>query len=71
MQSQGSRAPRNGPREPQLANCKTCGDPEVSTALIRGECPECSGQLTLPLRGEGGRFLGNLGPRHRAGGGRS
>jgi hypothetical protein len=67
MQSQGNRAPKNGPRTPKLANCKTCGDPEVSTSLIAGECPECAGQLAFPLRGEGGRFLANLAPRRRGG----
>ena len=69
MQNKGTRAPKDGPR---LKKCKSCGDFEVSTHMIGGECPECSGQMEFVLRGEGGRFLGNLGPkaRHAARGGR-
>jgi hypothetical protein len=68
MQVKRTRAPGNGPH---LKKCKACGDFEVSTQLMNGECPECSGQLALVLRGDRGRFL-SLGPkaRHASGGGR-
>jgi hypothetical protein len=65
MQSERTRAPRTGP---QVRKCKVCGDWEVSTTLINGECPECvesSGQLAIPLRGAGGRFLPGLTPNAR------
>ena len=74
MQPKDIRAPKNRSRKPHLSTCKTCGEAEVSTSLVAGECPECAGQLTFTLRGEGGRFLPNLGPRRparRAGGERS
>ena len=36
--------------------CRTCGH-RCTTALIHGQCATCAGLLTLPLRGEGGRFI--------------
>lgn len=59
---QTSGRARNGPR---LVKCRTCGDFEISTNLLGGQCPECSGQMPLALRGEGGRFISLRGGEQR------
>ena len=62
-----SKPSQPGPTGPRLRKCRTCGEFEVSSSLIHGECPECAGLLALPLRGAGGRFLTFT--RHQTSGG--
>ncbi|MFI7585923.1 hypothetical protein ACIB24_02470 [Spongisporangium articulatum] len=52
-----ARAARSAVAGPRLRKCRTCGDPELSSRLVHGQCPECIGLQTLPLRGQGGRFI--------------
>lgn len=45
---------------PRERRCVTCHTPTPVGALVAGECTSCTGQLPLPLRGPGGRFLPGL-----------
>ncbi|HET9658536.1 MAG TPA: hypothetical protein VFP72_24500 [Kineosporiaceae bacterium] len=42
--------------------CRTCRASFPAGQIVNGQCPNCSGLVPLPLRGEGGRFLPGLTP---------
>lgn len=58
MRAKATPRPKTG-REKK---CRTCQGSYPAGQIHNGQCPNCSGLVPLPLRGEGGKFLPGLTP---------